>query len=259
MWIYDIDPDHEEPISKIDTGMKEKYDIEWGLKEFQYDEEEKLAKASLESWRRNAKKDKTEEEEKKDKRDRILNVIAVTGNDSAKFITFKITDIDEPQIDFGVTLRKHIYDYTCCGFNEAGVAYTGTIDGVVLKWDVSTEGPNYTGLYEIVLESKCHTREIASLRCVENFIITASLDGRILILNSELKKVREFGTGRVLQSVDYHMDKLVYNTKDGEIAYFNITLDEFTKAKKQSLLGLANKKNDIKPITVMNSHFSNEE
>ncbi|CAI2385065.1 unnamed protein product [Moneuplotes crassus] len=259
VWIYDIDPKHEEPISQIDTGSKEKYDIEWGLKEFELDEDQKLAETSLKCWRRNAGKEKTVEEEEKEQKDRIMNVIAVTGNDSAKFITFRITDIDDPEINYGVTLRKHIYDYTCCGINELGVAYTGTIDGVVLKWDVRTGGPNYSGLYEIMIESRTHTREITTLKCVEEYIITASLDGRIIILDSDLSKKKEIKTSRVLMALDYHFDKLVYTTKDGEIAYYNLAVKDFEKNDIKAVLGMVPKKKPFGPITVMNSHFSNEE
>ena len=55
---------------------------------------------------------KKKEEEEKAISERTLNVIAVTGKMSAKFITFEIDTIDEPEINYGVTLRKYLYDYT---------------------------------------------------------------------------------------------------------------------------------------------------
>ena len=55
-----MDPDHELPISKIETGTKEKLDLEWGLKTFQISEMDRKALRSLDTWRRNdpKKKDK---------------------------------------------------------------------------------------------------------------------------------------------------------------------------------------------------------
>ena len=124
VWIYDIDPMHEEPISKIETGNKEKYDIEWGLKKFLLEEVDQKTIKSLETWKRKStlktskrkkedEKEKNSQEEEAEKDYRILNVIAVTGNNSAKFITFEMTEIQSPEINFGVTMRKSLYDYTC--------------------------------------------------------------------------------------------------------------------------------------------------
>lgn len=124
-------------------------------------------------------------------------------------------------------MRKSLYDYTCVCFDEDGVAYTGTIDGTILKWDVSTEGPNFTGLFEIMKEVSIHAREITSLKCIGSYIITASLDGKILILDKSLRKLKEFKTGRILTAVDYQGTRLFYTTKDGEIAYYEIDILNF--------------------------------
>ena len=121
-------------------------------------------------------------------------------------------------------------------------------------------GPHYTGLYEVVKEVLIHVREITSLKCIENYIITASLDGRIYILDQNLKKIKEFKTGRVLMAIDYHLNRLVYTTKDGEIAYYEIDILDIKNNKQRNILSFGGNKNTSQgPITVMNSHYSNEE
>lgn len=128
VWVYDIDPKHEYCLAKIETDFREKLDIEWGMNEFKYDEDIDQEIKTSSKWKREKpkkKKNQPKEENKEIQNDEAVaatgkaasqtimkNVIIVTGKKSVKFISFILTDIDEPEINYGVTERKYLYDYT---------------------------------------------------------------------------------------------------------------------------------------------------
>lgn len=71
VWIYDIDPNNEEPISKVDTGTKENYDIEWGLKKLEREEVDLKTIKSLQTWKRKSTMKLGKEEKKEEEKESI--------------------------------------------------------------------------------------------------------------------------------------------------------------------------------------------
>jgi hypothetical protein len=278
VWVYDINPKHEYSLAKIETDFREKLDIEWGMNEFKYDEDIDAEIKTSSKWKRDKskkKKNQPKEDNKVNENDETVevsskptpqtvmkNVIIVTGKKSVKFISFILTDIDEPEINYGVTERKYLYDYTSVWINETGAVFTGTIFGSILKWDIPLNKAHYTGLYEVEKEESAHAKEVTWIRAIPERIISASLDGKIKVFNENLLMLLEFSTERLVMAIDYHNKKLVYTTKCGEIGYYGFDLLEESKKSetvKNAFFGKKKTTSEIKHVGVMSSHFSNEE